>query len=114
MDRHGVQVAAQGSRNPKVMPKLKRSSELLIYSGIGIAVVGVIIVGATYFPEAEISTKWAGFAGMTAIVFGYTVANFRQYWRSQAFWSALVGLLIAHIVIGSIILKVVFTKLGTA
>jgi hypothetical protein len=97
-----------------VMKNRNRLRDFAIYVAAGMAVVAVAFVWAIYFPDVEVESKWIGFVGTTAFVFGYTIKNGRQYWRNKAFWGAVAGLLLAHTIIGSIILRMVFTRVGTA
>jgi hypothetical protein len=49
--------------------------------------------------------KWMAFAGLTAIVFGYTIRENRRSWRTSRFWFVLVMLFAAHLVLGSLALR---------
>ncbi len=80
------------------MPRQTRSGrikEWLLY--VAIAVLIVISVWMFAMHQARtggspnLPLKWLGFAGMTAIVFGYAIRACRQSWGKQKFW-ALLGL----------------------
>lgn len=83
------------------MPRQSRSGGIkdwLLY--VAIAVLIVISVWMFAMHQARtggspnLPLKWLGFAGMTAIVFGYAIRAGRQSWRKQKFW-ALLGLFFA-------------------
>lgn len=48
--------------------------------------------------------KWLGFAGMTAIVFGYAVRACRRSWGKQEFWLVLGFLFAVHLGLGVFVL----------
>ena len=75
-----------------------RAREFLLYLAIAISIVVLAFVfafhqartgGSPYMP-----LKWLGFAGMTAIVFGYAIRACRRLWGRPKFW-VLLGLFFA-------------------
>jgi hypothetical protein len=48
--------------------------------------------------------KWLGFAGMTAIVFGYALRACRRQWRKQRFWLFLGLFFGCHTALGVFVL----------
>jgi hypothetical protein len=98
------------------MPRQSRSGRIkdgLLY--VAIAVLIVISVWMFAMHQARtggspnLPLKWLGFAGMTAIVFGYAIRACRQSWGKQKFWM-LLGLFFAvHSGFGALILTRVST-----
>jgi Na+/melibiose symporter-like transporter len=83
------------------MPRQGRSGRIkdwLLY--VVIAVLIVISVWMFAMHQARtggspnLPLKWLGFAGMTAIVFGYAIRACRRSWGKQKFW-VLLGLFFA-------------------
>ena len=75
-----------------------RTKEWLLYIVIAVLIVALIwmfaIHQATTGGSPNLPLKWIGFAGMTAIVFGYAIRACRRWWGRQKFW-ALMGLFFA-------------------
>src|SRR6266567_2786211 len=96
----------------------RRIKDWLLY--VAIAVLIVISVWMFAMHQARtggspnLPLKWLGFAGMTAIVFGYAIRACRQSWGKQKFW-ALLGLFFAvHSGLGAfVLLRVTVVLLGT-
>ncbi len=57
----------------------------------------MIYVGVRWNLEAT-AFRWPAMATATAIVFGYSVAKRRRYWRRPRFWVAWTALLAVHLV----------------
>lgn len=93
------------------MPRQTRSGRIkdwLVY--VAIAVLIVISVWMFAMHQAKtggspnLPLKWLGFAGMTAIVFGYAIRACRRSWGKQKFW-VLLGLFFAvHSGLGALVL----------
>jgi hypothetical protein len=48
--------------------------------------------------------KWMGFAGMTAVVFGYAIRENPKLCGRSRFWLVLSGLFVAHAGLGFVVL----------
>ena len=88
----------------------RRLRDLLLYVLIAVALVTAIFVFAAYDDRhgrtPQLPIKWLAFAGLTMIVFGYTIQEHRAQWKSQQFWRFLLLLFVGHILaVGSILLK---------
>lgn len=74
--------------------------DLLIYVGVGIAVVGLVSYVAVGQARAggalEFPVRWIFLGAETALVFGYVLRVFWGSRRRQRFWLAFVGLLAIH------------------
>src|SRR5437879_2582877 len=76
----------------------RRIKDWLLY--VAIAVLIVISVWMFAMHQARtggspnLPLKWLGFAGMTAIVFGYAIRACRRLWGKRKFW-VLLGLFFA-------------------
>ena len=93
------------------MPRQTRSGrmkDLLLY--VAIAVLMVISVSVFALHQARsgsspnLPLKWLGFAGMTAIVFGYTIHACRRSWGNQKFWALLALFFVVHSGLGVFVL----------
>lgn len=49
--------------------------------------------------------KWIGFGGLTAIVFGYGIREHARLWGERRFWVIMSTVLLAHVVLGFLILQ---------
>jgi hypothetical protein len=90
-----------------------RIKDWLLY----VAIAVLIVISVWMFAMHQVRTggspnlplKWLGFAGMTAVVFGYAIRACRRSWSEQKFW-VLVGLFFAvHSILGVIVLTKVPT-----
>jgi hypothetical protein len=85
-----------------------RTKDFLLYTAIAI----LILVAASTFGfhqgktggSAELPLKWMGFAGMTAIVFGYGLRACRREWRVAKFWLFFGLFFVLHALLGTIVL----------
>ena len=79
-------------------PRSRRIKDWLLYIAIAVVIVISVWMFAMHQAEdgrlSELPLKWLGFAGMTAIVFGYAIRGCRQSWEKQKFW-VLMGLFFA-------------------
>jgi hypothetical protein len=70
----------------------------LLYMAIGVLIVISVWMFAIHQARTggspNLPLKWLGFAGMTAIVFGYVIRACRRSWGKQKFW-VLLGLFFA-------------------
>ena len=85
-----------------------RVRDLLLYVAIALSLVGLTFAYAVYLFKTggspELPLKWMGFAGMTAVVFGYAIKACRRLWGTLKFW-ALLGLFFAvHSGLGVLVL----------
>jgi Na+/melibiose symporter-like transporter len=75
-----------------------RVRDFLLYLAIAISIVALLIVGILHQAKtggsANLPIKWLGFAGTTAVVFGYAIRACRRLWGRQKFW-VLLGLFFA-------------------
>ena len=84
--------------------KSTRTRDMLLY-----VLVAILIVAAAWmFAIHEANTggspnlplKWLGFAGMTAVVFGYSIRACRREWRRERFWLLLSTFGAVHLFLG--------------
>lgn len=72
-----------------------RGWDLLAYVGIALALIAVIAIVAVHDADAGISRelplKWLGFAGLTAITFGYGVRDGIRKKAGARFWTVLAA-----------------------
>ncbi len=87
------------------MDRSSTMKDLLLYIAIGVLVV---IAGMIFaFHQAKtggspnLPLKWLGFAGMTAIVFGYGIRSSRRLWGKQKFWVLLSFFFAVHSSLGT-------------
>ena len=93
------------------MPRQTRSGRIkdwLLYVVIGVLIVSSVWMFAMHQARTggspNLPLKWLGFAGMTAIVFGYAIRACRRSWGKQKFW-VLLGLFFAvHSGLGALVL----------
>lgn len=75
-----------------------RVRDFLLYLAIAISIVALLIAGILHQAKTggsgNLPIKWLGFAGTTAVVFGYAIRACQQSWGKQKFW-ALLGLFFA-------------------
>lgn len=78
-----------------------RARDFTIYIAIALTFAAVIGWTAMHSTEAgaEVFGKWGGLVVNTCIVFGYTLRYRRRYWNRPLFWTILLALLGAHVVL---------------
>ena len=87
------------------------TKDLVLY--VAIAIILVIVVWIFSIHQARtggspnLPLKWIGFAGMTAIVFGYAIRTCRRLWGNQRFWLLLSLFLAVHSGVGVFVLATV-------
>jgi hypothetical protein len=78
--------------------RLRRIRDWLLYVAIALLIVISVWMFAVHQARTggspNLPLKWLGFAGMSAIVFGYAIRACRQSWGKQKFWK-LLGLFFA-------------------
>jgi hypothetical protein len=86
---------------------LRRISDYLIYSGIGLAFGLGILWAATHIHRdiPKTAVKWIGLAVTTLILFGYAVADYRRYYGRLSFWATVLALLAVHVGLFILVLK---------
>jgi len=88
---------ARRSRMPR-QTSLERIKEWLLYMAFAVLIVISVWMFAMHQARTggspNLPLKWLGFAGMTAIVFGYAIRACRGSWGNQKFW-VLLGLFFA-------------------
>ena len=88
---------ATRSRMPR-QTSLERIKEWLLYMAFAVLIVISVWMFAMHQARTggspNLPLKWLGFAGMTAIVFGYAIRACRGSWEKQEFW-VLLGLFFA-------------------
>lgn len=88
--------------------KSGRIKDWFLYVGIAVLIVILIWTFAKHQARTggspNLPLKWIGFAGMTAIIFGYAIRASRRLWVYQKFW-LLLGLFFAvHTGVGVFVL----------
>ena len=82
--------------------------DLALYALTGILIVIALWIFAVHQARTggspNLPVKWLGFAGMTAIVFGYTIRGYRRLWRKQSFWLLLGFVFAVHSTVGVFVL----------
>ena len=75
-----------------------RTKDLLLYVAIGIAIVALAWVFGVHQARTggspNLPLKWLGFAGMTAVVFGYAIRACGRSWGKKRLW-VLLGVFFA-------------------
>jgi hypothetical protein len=83
---------------PRRQRRAGRIRDLLLYAANGVLIVAALWAFAVHQAKTGgspiLPLKWLGFAGMTAIVFGYAIRESRRSWGRQRFW-LLLGLFFA-------------------
>ena len=74
-----------------------RVRDFVLYIAIGLAFVGVLIVVAQMGVSQDVYIRWGGLALNTAILFGYFIADSRQFFRRWQFWALTAVLLSVHL-----------------
>jgi hypothetical protein len=74
-----------------------RVRDFVLYIAIGFAFVGVLIVVAQKGVSHDAYIRWGGLALNTAILFGYFIADSRQFFRRWQFWALTAVLLSVHL-----------------
>jgi hypothetical protein len=86
---------------------MRRLLNLLIYITIGLAVSSGIIWYAYQtdpVPGNQEILRWGGLAANTALLFGFVISRAKPFWHAWAFWSSVVGVLVVHILLFTILL----------
>jgi len=90
-----------------------RTKDWLLYVAIAVLIVVSIWMFAMHQARTggspNLPLKWLGFAGMTAIVFGYAIRASRQLWGKQRFWLFLGVFFAVHSGLGVFVLLRVST-----
>ena len=93
------------------MPRQTRSGrikEWLLYVAIAILIVISVWMFAMHQARTggspNLPLKWIGFAGMSAIVFGYAIRACRRLWDKQRFWLFLGLFFAVHSGLGVLLL----------
>jgi Na+/melibiose symporter-like transporter len=75
-----------------------RTKDWLLYVAIAVLIAISVWIFAIHQARTggspNLPLKWLGFAGMTAIIFGYAIRACRRSWGKQKFW-VLLGLFFA-------------------
>ena len=80
------------------MPLGKGLRDLILYIGIGCAIVGLVVLASFFFPRAaEFGARWIVFGGVTGFVFGYQLRDFWHRRYTLRFWLPFVGLFACHL-----------------
>lgn len=88
-------------------------SYLLIAFLVAISIWAFEMHQARNLRSPDLPLKWLGFAGMTAIVFGYAIRSCRPLWREQRFWTYLSIFFAVHAALGiSVLSRVHHAPLG--
>jgi hypothetical protein len=82
----------------------KRIRDLLIEIAIAIALVVALIVFKVEHPNADLRWNVIALVVNTAIVFGYLVTWFRDAWLKPLFWSWMMVLFLAHLVVYAVVI----------
>jgi hypothetical protein len=86
-----------------IRKKLRRATDFLLYGAIAIGVFASVFLLAWYQVRTHqppgLPLKWLGFAGMTAVVFGYALQGTRR-WHSPRFWTLLAAFFAVHTGLG--------------
>jgi hypothetical protein len=81
-------------RNAHIRSRIR---DFVLYIAIGLAFVGVLIVIAQNGVSQDVYIRWGGLALNTAILFGYFIADSRQFFRRWQFWALTAVLLSVHL-----------------
>lgn len=79
----------------------KRAWDFVLYICIGLA-LGFLCIE---FAEYDIDSKWMGLLFETCMVFGFVIAEQRQFWNRAQFWIVLLVLFAIHVLIAVPILQ---------
>jgi hypothetical protein len=81
------------------MARSGRIWDWLAYFAIAVVLYGVLIAWAFHQAKtggsAKLPLKWLGLAGLTGLVFGYTIKSFRPLW-GRKFWLLLALFFAVH------------------
>jgi hypothetical protein len=85
-----------------------RIKDWLLYVGIAVLIAASAWMFAMHQARTggspNLPLKWMGFAGMTAIVFGYAIRACRRSWGKQKFWVLLSLFFAVHSGLGVFVL----------
>lgn len=89
---------------PSTVGKVVR--RLLLYFGLAFAglIVLALISALSVRTGIVIPIRWVALPGFTLLIFWSTVKLFRRDWKRPAFWSAIVALLVSHLLAFVVIL----------
>jgi len=97
------------SKSAKSSAWLPRVVDLLLYILIAIAVIASVFAYAVYQAKAgqhaRLPLKWMAFGGLTLVVFGYTLRDYRGFWGRRPFWVAVGVSLLVHLALGLVVLR---------
>jgi hypothetical protein len=98
------------SKSAKSSAWLPRVIDLLLYVLIAIVVIGSVFAYAVYQAKAghhhaRLPLKWMAFAGLTLVVFGYTLQGYRGFWGRRLFWVVLCVSLLVHLGLGLVLIR---------
>jgi len=97
--------------HPRICQNRLRDLGLYFLIGLPVAVGLLLHLPHSLTSDEEVITKWAGLAGNTLILFGYTISRHKPLRRVQSFWTTLVVLLIVHLAIITLLLRVEHWKI---
>lgn len=84
----------------------RRLLEIGVEVAIAVGLVVGIILYAEYGPKkAPFDFKWVPFGINTAIVFGYALKTTRTLWHKPKLWVVMSTLLLAHLLLGWLVLR---------
>jgi hypothetical protein len=85
-----------------------RIKDWLLYVGIALLIIISVWMFAMHQARTggspNLPLKWPGFAGMSAIVFGYAIRACRRSWAKQKFWVFLGLFFAVHSAVGVFVL----------
>ncbi len=87
------------------MSALKRIRDLAIEILIAIALVVGLIAYVSSHPGTELDWRRIALILNTAVVFGFVISWFRNFWGRLVFWTVLMVLLLIHLAIFSLALR---------
>jgi len=85
------------------MPVRHGARDLILYIGIGTALVAVALFLAVFLPG--ISRAWVTFGGATVFLCWFVSSMYWQRRRSPKLWTLLASLLLAHVAFHAVILE---------
>lgn len=73
--------------------------DFLLCVGVGLVLVSATLLAALLSKRSDVHDffKWAGLAGNTLLVFGYTVWSHKPSSRRPRFWVIIICLLVVHL-----------------
>jgi hypothetical protein len=93
---------------PHKQIRSRRIKDWLLYVGIAALITALVWMFAVHQAKTggspNLPLKWLGFAGMTAIVFGYAIRACRLSWGRERFWVLLGLFFVVHSGLGVLVL----------